>query len=71
MGKYDPLFRYLNASRNTQVTLRYSEIENILSANFPILLTSIKNGGTTIPMYKASLGLMRDIKSIPYFYVTR
>ena len=35
MGKYDPLFRYLNASRNTQVTLRYSEIENILSAKLP------------------------------------
>ena len=35
MGKYDPLFRYLIASRNTQVTLRYSEIENILSAKLP------------------------------------
>ena len=32
MGKYDPLFRYLNANKNAQVTLSYSEIENILSA---------------------------------------
>ena len=32
MGKYDPLFRYLNANRNTLVSLSYSEIENILSA---------------------------------------
>ena len=35
MGKYDPLFRYLNANRNTQVTLSCSEIENILSAKLP------------------------------------
>ena len=35
MGKYDPLFRYLNANKNAQVTLSYSEIENILSAKLP------------------------------------
>ena len=35
MRKYDPLFRYLNANKNAQVTLNYSEIENILSANLP------------------------------------
>ena len=35
MGKYDPLFRYLNANRNTLVSLSYSEIENILSAKLP------------------------------------
>ena len=35
MEKYDPLFRYLNANKNTQVTLSYSEIENILSAKLP------------------------------------
>ena len=35
MGKYDPLFRYLNANKNAQVTLSYSEIENILFAKLP------------------------------------
>ena len=35
MGKYDSLFRYLNANKNAQVTLSYSEIENILSAKLP------------------------------------
>ena len=35
MGKYDPLFRYLNANKNAQVTLNCSEIENILSAKLP------------------------------------
>ena len=35
MGKYDPLFRYLYANKNAQVTLNYSEIENILSAKLP------------------------------------
>ena len=35
MGKYDPLFRYLNANKHTQVTLSYSEIENLLSAKLP------------------------------------
>ena len=35
MEKYDPLFRYLNANKNAQVTLSYSEIENILSAKLP------------------------------------
>ena len=32
-----------------------------------ILPTSIKNGGTTIPTFKASLGVMQDIKLIPYY----
>ena len=35
MGKYDPLFRYLNSDVKSQVTLSYSEIENILSAKLP------------------------------------
>ena len=35
MGKYDPLFRYLNSDVKWQVTLSYSEIENILSAKLP------------------------------------
>ena len=36
MGKYDPLFRYLNSNRNKQVTLSYFEIEKILSAKLPV-----------------------------------
>ena len=67
MGKYDPLFHYLNANKNAQVTLNYSEIENILSAKLLILPTSIKNGGTTILTFKASLGVMQDITLILYF----
>ena len=35
MGKYDPLLRYLNSLSNRQVTLSYSEIENILSVKLP------------------------------------
>ena len=35
MGKYDPLFRYLNSNVDSQVILSYIEIENILSANLP------------------------------------
>ena len=35
MRKYDPLFRYLSANKNAQVTLSYSEIENILFAKLP------------------------------------
>ena len=36
MGKYDPLFRYLNAKGKQQVMLQYVEIESILSAKLPI-----------------------------------
>ena len=36
MGKYDPLFRYLNSNITPQVILSYVEIENILSAKLPI-----------------------------------
>jgi hypothetical protein len=35
MGKYDPLFRYLNSNGNPKVILSYVEIENILSAKLP------------------------------------
>ena len=35
MGKYDPLFRYLNSNITPQVILSYVEIENILSAKLP------------------------------------
>ena len=35
MGKYDPLFRYLNSNGNPKVILSYAEIENILSAKLP------------------------------------
>ena len=35
MGKYDALFRYLNANGKQQVTLSYIEIENVLSAKLP------------------------------------
>lgn len=35
MGKYDPLFRYLNSNGTSQVALSYAEIENILSATLP------------------------------------
>ena len=35
MGKYDPLFRYLNSNANPQVILSYVEIENILSTQLP------------------------------------
>ena len=35
MGKYDPLFNYLNANGNSQVTLTCVEIENILCAKLP------------------------------------
>ena len=35
MGKYDPLFQYLNVNGNPEVTLRYDEIENIISARLP------------------------------------
>lgn len=35
MGKYDPLFRYLQDSLNHQNALSYAEIENILSAKLP------------------------------------
>ena len=35
MGKYDPLFRYLNVNGKQQVILNYAEIENILSAKLP------------------------------------
>ena len=35
MGKYDPLFRYLDTNKNSQVPLSYAEIENILSAKLP------------------------------------
>lgn len=35
MSKYDPLFRYFDSTRGTQVTLSYSEIENILSVKLP------------------------------------
>ena len=35
MGKYDPLFRYLNTNGKQQVVLSYAEIENILSAKLP------------------------------------
>lgn len=36
MGKYDPLFRYLQKSENRQNTLAYAEIEKILSAKLPV-----------------------------------
>ena len=35
MGKYDPLFRYLNSNITPQVILSYVEIENILSVKLP------------------------------------
>ena len=35
MGKYDPLFRYLNQSPNLQVILNYVELEKILSRKLP------------------------------------
>ena len=35
MGKYDPLFHYLNANGGVQVILSYTEMENILSAKLP------------------------------------
>ena len=35
MAKYDPLFRYLSSNTDPQVTLSYTEIENILSARLP------------------------------------
>ena len=35
MGKYDPLFCYLNSNAKPQVALSYVEIENILSAKLP------------------------------------
>lgn len=36
MGKYDPLYRYLNSGIKPQVALSYFEIENILSEKLPI-----------------------------------
>ena len=35
MGKYDPLFCYLNQSTNLQVILNYVELEKILSQKLP------------------------------------
>ena len=35
MGKYDPLYHYLNSDATPQVALNYVEIENILSAKLP------------------------------------
>ena len=35
MGKYDPLFRYLNSDVKSKVVLSYVEIENILSFKLP------------------------------------
>ena len=35
MGKYDPLFSYLNSCENTQIVLSYEEIEKILAAKLP------------------------------------
>ena len=35
MGKYDPIFRYLNSNVNPKVILSNAEIENILSVRLP------------------------------------
>ena len=35
MGKYDPLFHYLNSSGEKQITLNFVEIEKILSTKLP------------------------------------
>ena len=35
MGKYDPLNTYLNACRDPQITLSFTQIEHILGASLP------------------------------------
>ncbi len=36
MKKYEPLYTYLGTINETQVTLTYSQIEDILSAKLPL-----------------------------------
>ena len=51
MGKYDPIFRYLNSNVNPKVILSNAEIENILSAKLPNSAYKYKelaNNGTII-----------------------
>ena len=35
MGKYDPLFRYLQKIQGRQITLSYTELEKILNTTLP------------------------------------
>ena len=35
MGKYDPLFRYLSTCHDKQISLSYTQIEDILSDKLP------------------------------------
>ena len=35
MGKYDPLFCYLNSCGNQQVSISYVELEKIISSELP------------------------------------